>query len=169
MDITKLISKRFSCREFNEEEIREDELLTILEAGRLAPSARNHQPWRFLVLDGTDLEKVDGCTKCRYGAKTAILVCFNIDESSKNPKVTPDYGWIDCGIALTQMVLVAQSLGLATCIVGAYDSDSARRAFNLPENIIPYQFLMVGHAATDPGPMHFERKALDEIVVHGHF
>lgn len=164
MDVMEAMRTRYSCRKFTDEQ-----LAAILEAGRIAPSAINRQPWRFVVLQGDDLAKVDACSRCRYGAPTAVLVCFDGDESAKNPAVTPDYGWIDCGLALMQMALEAENLGLGSCIVGAYEPAVAREVFNIPDNVTPYQFLMVGHADAAPSKMHEERRPLDEIVVRGGF
>ena len=169
MEFMDLIKERYSCRKFTDQQLTDDELNAILEAGRLAPSAINRQPWRFLVLQGADLEKVDECSKCRYGAPTAILVCFDRTESAKNPDVTPDYGWIDSGLALMQMALEADNLGLSSCIVGAYDPAIATEVFNIPDHIVTYQFLMIGHADAEPAPRHFERRPLEEVVVHGSF
>lgn len=169
MNVTEAMENRFSCRKFTSDQLTGDELNAILEAGRIAPSACNYQPWRFIVLQGEDLAKVDACSKCRYGAQTAILVCFNKDESAKNPAVTPDYGWIDCGLAIMQMAIEAESLGVASCIVGAYDPEEARRALSIPDNLTTYQFLMLGHADSEPSKMHFDRRPMSEIVVYGGF
>lgn len=172
MELEELMQQRYSCRKFADTPVIEAELAAILEAGRIAPSAVNRQPWRFVVCQSDEeLRRVDATTKCRYGAPLAILVCFDATESAKNPEVTPDYGWIDCGLALMQMALEAEKLGLASCIVGAYDPAKAAEAFNVPNDITTYQYLMIGHAAADahPSKMHDERRPLDEIVAHGTF
>lgn len=170
MDIMDFMKDRYSCRKFTDEQLTDGQLESILEAGRLAPSAINRQPWRFLVLQGSDeLAKVDECTKCRYGAPTAILVCFNRDESAKNPEVTPDYGWIDCALAIMQMSLEAEAQDIGSCIVGAYDPGVATEVFNIPDNMVTFQFLMLGHPDAEPGPKHFERRPMDEILLRGSF
>lgn len=170
MELMKIMLDRYSCRKFTSEQIPESCLTQILEAGRIAPSAVNRQPWRFLVLQGSDeLANVDECSKCRYGAPTAILICFDNEVSAKNPAVTPDYGWIDCGLAMMQMALAAESQGIASCIVGAYDPETARKVFKLPDNIVTYQFLMLGYPDAEPSPKHEERLSLDEIVHRGSF
>lgn len=169
-DILQIMRDRYSCRKFTDEQLTDDELRFILEAGRIAPSACNNQPWRFIVLWGEEgLAKVDACCKCRYGAQVAILLCFDQSVSAKNSEVTPDYGWIDCGLALMQMVLVADSLGLGSCIVGAYEPKVAREILHLPDDLITYQFLMLGHEEAGPSHMHEDRHSLDEIVIEGGF
>lgn len=170
MDLMELMGQRYSCRRFTDEQLTDEELATILEAGRIAPSACNNQPWRFIVLQSEEeLAKVDACSKCRYGAQTVILVCFDKEASAKNPDVTPDYGWIDCGLALMQMALAAENLGIASCIVGAYEPAKAREALNIPDNLITYQFLMLGHSDMQPSRMHYDRLPMEQIVIRGGF
>lgn len=175
MELLKLMKERYSCRSFADDQISDDQLNTILEAGRISPSAINRQPWRFLVIQsGEGLAKVDACSRCRYGAPTAILVCFDNDVSAKNPVVVPDYGWVDCGIAIGQMALAAEAAGVQSCIVGAYDPQIAREKFALPENLVPFQFLMLGYAAqgksgAEPSPRHEERLSLAELVTREAF
>lgn len=175
MDLLELMRKRYSCRRFAADQISDEQLEAILEAGRLSPSAVNRQPWRFLVIQSQDaLSRVDHCGKCRYGAPTAILVCFDNDTSIKNPAVVPDYGWVDCGIAIGQMALAAESVGVQSCIVGAYDPQVAREQFGIPAHLVPFQFLMLGYAdpsdpASEPSIRHTERLSLDELVIHDSF
>ncbi len=172
MDILELMKARYSCRKFSEEQISDDQLNAILTAGKLSPSAINKQPWRFLVLNTPEgLEKVDACSRCRYGAQTVVLICFDKDVSAKNPVVVPDYGWVDCGICIGQMALAAEAVSVQSCIVGAYDPPQAREIFNIPENLVPFQFLMLGIAdkTCKPNTPHNERHDLDEIVWHESF
>ena len=67
------------------------------------------------------------------------------------------------------MALEAEELGLGSCIVGAYDPDVARKEFNLPKNIVPYLFLMVGQTDMPPSEMHKERTDLKDTVFNGTF
>lgn len=169
MELMELMRSRYSARGFSEEPVSEEALAQILEAGRIAPSARNFQPWRFLVVQSEEgLAKVDECSPCRYGAPVAVLVCFDKEKSAKS-EVVPDYGWVDCGLAVMQMTLMAKELGVDSCIVGMFHPVKARELFNIPENVVPYQFLMLGHSQVEPGPNHFDRRPLEEIVVSERF
>lgn len=169
MELMELMRARYSARGFSAEQIGDAELGRILEAGRIAPSAINRQPWRFVVIRSEEgLAKVDECSPCRYGASTAVLVCFDIEESAKS-EVVPDYGWVDCGLAVMQMTLMAKELGIDSCIVGRFEPALARELFNLPENVVPYQFVMLGRSQVNPGPKHFDRRPLEEIVVSERF
>lgn len=165
MELMELMQRRYSVRGFLPEQVCEADLAQILEAGRIAPSAINRQPWRFVLVQSEEgLAKVDACSPCRYGAPTAVLVCFDVEESAKS-EVVPDYGWVDCGLAVMQMTLMAKELGIDSCIVGRFEPGKARELFNLPENVVPYQFVMLGRSAVEPGPWHAERRSLEEIVV----
>lgn len=169
MELMDLMRSRYSARGFSPDQVADVEMEQILEAGRIAPSAINRQPWRFLAIrDSEGLAKVDECSPCRYGASAAVLVCFDIDESAKS-EVVPDYGWVDCGLAIMQMSLMAKSIGIDSCIVGKYDPEKARELFNIPENVVPYQFVMLGHSCVEPGPFHASRRPVDEVVVNEAF
>lgn len=170
MEFNTVLKNRYACRKFSDKAVSSNNLMAVLEAGRIAPSAINKQPWRFLVLEGKDeLAQVDAVTKNRYGAPVAILICFDKNVSAKNPAVVPDYGWVDCGLALMQMALEATNVGLASCIVGAYNKDFARSEFHIPEHIEPYQFLMLGYPDMGPAARHEERKPLEELIIKGSF
>ena len=170
MDALELMKSRYSCRKFADEPVSDNDLNAVLEAGRVAPSAVNRQPWRFLVVQHEEgLKKVDQASRCRYGAPVVILVCFADEESAKNEAVVPDYGWVDCSLAIMQMVLEAESRGLGTCIVGAYDPQIARELFAIPEGITPVQFVMLGHPAMGPSTRHEERRPLSAILVRESF
>lgn len=170
MDALKLMKNRYSCRKFSSTPPTNDQLNSILEAGRIAPSAKNKQPWRFLVVQSeAGLAKVDKTSPCRFGAPIAILVCFDKNASEKNPKVNPDYGWVDCGIAITQMALEAEAQGLGSCIVGMFEPDAVRQEFQIPTNIVPYLYLMVGYTEKPPASKHEERLPLEDLVFYETF
>ena len=73
---------------------------------------------------------------------------------------------IDCAIVQTHMMLKATDLGLGTCWVGRIIPEDVKKAFNLPENLVVYGFLVMGYPADDcePSPRHYERLSLDETV-----
>ncbi len=167
MDVLKLMKDRYSCRKFSDKLLTKDQVNNILEAGRVAPSAKNKQPWRFLVIETTEgLNKVGKTSPCRFDAPVAILVSFDKTASEKNPKVNPDYGWIDCGIAISQMALEAEAQGLGSCIVGMYEPDAVRTEFNLPEDFVPYLYLMVGYTDKPASHLHTDRLPLSDLVTY---
>ena len=86
MDFTELAQARYSVRKFSDKAMEPEVLILILEAGLLAPTAKNNQPQRIYVLQSKEaLDKLDSLTHCRYGAGTVLLFTYNTDEDWKNP------------------------------------------------------------------------------------
>ena len=78
MDFMEVLKKRYSCKKFDGRKIRKEQLDAILEAGRLAPTAKNLQEQKIYVVQSDEgLEKIDRITPCRYGAGTVLLVAFD--------------------------------------------------------------------------------------------
>ena len=84
MEYEKLITERYSVRNFRPEHLSAEDISKILEAAHKAPTGCNYQPQRILVLNNErSLEKLKKCTKCHFNAPTAMLVCYNEGESWK--------------------------------------------------------------------------------------
>lgn len=169
MDFLTLVGHRYSCREFSDKQLTDEELNVILEAVRKSPSARNLQPTRLCVVQSPEgLAKIDECTRCRYGAPTVIIAAYDHDVSSHptpdHGPETCDFGDIDTTIALTNIDDAVASLGLGGCWVGAFDPRKVRELFNVPESYRLVELFMVGHPKAAPGPKHTERRAMGEIV-----
>ena len=78
MDFRKVIENRYSCKKYSERPVEAEKLTAILDAGRLAPTAKNLQEQHIYVLQSAEmLAKVDSVTPCRYGAPTVLVVAFN--------------------------------------------------------------------------------------------
>ncbi len=117
MDISEIIRGRRAIRQFKQEMPAEEEVKSILEAGRWAPSGMNNQPWRFLVIK--DKKQKDGLAKfTKYGdtikdAPAVIAVCMDITDSYNRDK-----DLMAIGACIQNMLLQAHSMGLATCWLG---------------------------------------------------
>lgn len=117
-DFLTLVGHRYSCREFYDKQLTDEELNVILEAVRKSPSARNLQPTRICVVQSPEgLAKIDECTRCRYGAPTVLIAAYDHDVSSHptpdHGPETCDFGDIDTTIALTNIDDAVASLGSA--------------------------------------------------------
>ena len=171
MSFTTLVRQRYSVRKFDPTPIPRDQLQMILEAGRLAPTARNLQPQRILVLQEEALEKLKDCTPCIYGQTAALVVCYDKTESWKS-RSGREIGDVDGSIVLTQMMYQAQELGIGSLIVGIYKEEPLRAHFHIPEQLEIVCLLMLGYPAEDAEPhpqLHFTRKPLEETVFYGSF
>ncbi len=173
MDLMKLMKERYSCRRFEEKPVPREVIRTILEAGRVAPTAHNEQPQRILVIDEKEmLEKLDRCTKCRFGAPAALLVCY--DKTACWHRTRYDNapsGEVDVGIVTTHMMLMAYSLGIGTTWVMHFDPAAVRSEFALPDNYEPTAILVMGYPAADasPAPAHAENKPMEQLVCYNKF
>ena len=166
MDFLKLCSDRYSLRSFADAPISDEVLNQILEAGRLAPTAMNLQPQRVFVIRSEEaLSKMRTVKKC-YGSNTVLMICGDTDVACNQPIVDHCMAEMDCTIATTQMMLAAQSLGVGSCWICAFDAPAMAKVFELPENLTPYILLALGYPSdtAEPNPRHFQRHPLEDTV-----
>ncbi len=171
MDFLELSQKRYSVRKFSDKAVETEKLKKILEAGRLAPTAKNSQSHKIFVLQSEEsLNRVRNVTKMTYNAPVVLMVCYDKTLSYKNAGDTriPNYdgGEVDASIVTTQMMLEATELNLGTLWARGFDSQDIYNAF--PE-IASYELvclLAIGYEAADstPSPRHADRKPLSETV-----
>ncbi len=169
MTFIELAQQRYSVRKFSDKPVEDDKLERVLQAGRLAPTAKNIQPQRIYVAKSPQaLEKLNKCSPCIFGAPVALIVCYDESVSWVRSRDNKNYGEVDAAIVATHMILQARELGLGTVLVGVFDAEELRRAFNLPENLVPSLLIPLGYAAADaaPAPMHEQRKPLAETVIY---
>jgi len=167
MDFFELLKQRYSVRKFSDMKVEDEKINKILEAGRLAPTACNFQPQRYIVIKSAEgLEKLKKCTKYTFGAPMAILVCYNKKESWKRSYDRADSGETDASIAVTQMMLSLVGMGLGSTWVGYFDPAAIRSEFGIPENLIPHALLPIGYPADDARPSsgHGQRRPLSEVT-----
>ena len=167
MEFTEVIKNRYSCRSFDTRKIDRTDLDAILEAGRLAPTAKNLQEQKIYVAESEEaLAKIDKSTPCRYGAPAVIVVAFD----SKNVFVYPggkrDSGVEDATIVATHMILAAKNAGVETCWVNFFDPAELAKDLGLPENEEILMGMPIGYAGekAKPSVNHTTRKALSETV-----
>ncbi|HPY68023.1 MAG TPA: nitroreductase family protein [Bacteroidales bacterium] len=169
MEFSDLIRSRESVRNYDPDRPVPPEILTrILDAGRLAPSARNLQPVRFMVISSDDmLEKVRKCYH-RDWFKDAphILVVAGLKDQAW-VRSYDGYNSIetDLAIALTHMILAAENEGVATCWIGAFDPTILREALDIPANQVIFGITPLGYpkAGYEKSGIK-QRKPLDDIV-----
>ncbi len=169
MEFLKVIKERYSCKKYDGRSVEREKLNAILNAGRLAPTAKNLQEQRIYVIEGDEnLKKVDSITPCRYNAGTCLLVAFNKDTVFTYPNSDRNSGIEDATIVATHMILAAANEGVNSCWVNCLDIDKAKELFNLPDNEEVLMIMDLGYAAADAemNPNHNKRKDLKETVVY---
>ncbi len=170
MEYQKLIEERYSVRKFTDEPLTREQIVEVLEAGRIAPTARNSQPHRiWVVTKPEDLAKIDECSPCRYNAPAVLICAFSKEatfthEDAKNGDWS--YGFVDGSIVFTQMLLKIHDMGLGACWVGLFDGPKVQELFGLPDDVTVFSLLPFGHIpeGTVPNPRHFERLPLEQTV-----
>lgn len=169
MEFTDVIKNRYSCKKFADKPVAKERLEAVLQAGRLAPTAKNLQEQRIYVAESPQsLAKIDKITPCRYGAPTVLVVAFNKHNVFTYPGGKRDSGAEDASIVATHILLAAANAGLDSCWINYFDPDLAARELGLPEEEEVLMLLDLGHAAPDAAPMpaHASRKELSETVVY---
>lgn len=168
MEFKQVIETRYSCKKYSERPVEPEKLEAILNAGRLAPTAKNLQEQRIYVLQSPEaLAKVDALTPCRYGAPTVLAVAFDRNNVFTYPGGKRDSGIEDASIVATHLMLAAADAGVDSCWLNFFDPDRAAAELGLPENEEVLMLLDLGYAASEggePKPNHFSRKPLGETV-----
>lgn len=157
MEVFKIISERRTIRKYRKEPIPEDALERILEAGRLAPSAGNRQPWSFIVVKDESIKSrlVDACRGQKFvGEAGAVIVILGDQNISRWYRQDPI-------IAASFMTLEAYEEGLGVCWIGAFEEDKVKQILKIPENLSVIILLTVGFP--DEKPPSRPRKSREEI------
>lgn len=167
-----LASRRYSCRKYDSRPVEPEKLELILEAGRIAPSAVNFQPWHFYVIQkSNDLSLLHQVYHREWlqSAPCVIVICGDHNSAWKRKGDGKDHCDIDLSIATDHMTLQATELELATCWICNFDPDKISELLNLPEEMEPAVLLPVGYPLDEVNPdRHGEkRKPLSEIVSYG--
>jgi len=175
LSFLQLVRSRRSIRRYLDKPVEREKVLTCIEAARLAPSADNVQPWRFLILDESDLRTrfakaifsgIYSISKFAVKAPVLILILARLDIiANRIGKQIQNisYYYIDIGIAGEHIVLQAEELGLGTCWIGWFNPRKARKFLKIPRKYKIVSLMAVGYYEKKPSKDR-KRKALQEIV-----
>lgn len=168
MDFLTLAKRRFSVRQYRPDPVPEEKLKYVLEAGRIAPSAVNYQPWRFLVFRQKEkLEILHTLYHREWFREAPVVIVILADhQRSWRRKEGKDHADIDVAITADHMTLAAADIGLGTCWVCNFDKEKTIHALQLPEHLEPVVFLPLGFTdqVPDPDRHQVKRKPLSEIT-----
>lgn len=171
MEFYDVIRRRLSVRAYKPDPVPEEVLRRILEAARLAPSAKNYQPWRFIVVTDEKIrqELVPACRGQSFIAQAPVVICAcAIEEQAwKGMGGYWSAAEVDVTIALEHLILAATAEGLGTCWIGAFIEAEVKRVLQIPEGVKPVALTPLGYPAQEPKPR--PRKALEEIVCYNRF
>ncbi len=165
MTVFEAIKRRYSCRSYQEKNIEQEKLDKLLEAARLAPSAKNTQDWRFVVVTDKEIKAEVATTTNRpevfVKAGAIIVACSNDDYVMQCGQAI---GPIDVSIALEHICLQATELGLATCWIGSFKSEKVRTILGIPDDINIIELMAVGYPADSAKQPN--RLSIDEITCY---
>ena len=167
MEFKDVVKMRYSCKKYSDRPLEREKLDAILEAGRLAPTAKNLQEQRIYVLQSEEiLKKIDEVTPCRYNAPTVLAVAYDKENVFTYPGGRMDSGAEDAAIVATHMMLAATDEGVDSCWLNKFDPDKVAEALGLPENEQVIMLLDLGYAAEGAGPLenHGKRKEIKDTV-----
>ena len=169
MEFTEVVKNRYSCKSFDGRKVDPDSLTRILEAGALAPTAKNLQEQHIYVLEKEeDLKKIDAVTPCRYNAATVLVVAFDKNNVFTYPGEKRTSGVEDASIVATHMILAAANEDVDSCWLNYFDPDKLHDELDLPENEEVLMVMDLGYDKEGLGPLdnHFKRKPLSETVTY---
>lgn len=155
MEFKELVNKRYSCRKFQDISVEREKIIRCIESARIAPSACNAQPWKFIAVDDFELkQKISEAAASgiyrfsRFIRSAPVLILVLADKGSFLAKAgslvrNTRFYLMDIGIVSEHIVLQATELGLGTCYVGWLNEKAVKKLLNIPKNIeIPLMICM---------------------------
>lgn len=172
--VFEIIKKRRSIRRFKDIPVEDEKILKIIEAARLAPSATNRQPWRFIaVKDKELLTKISSSLGIiNRWAKTAplLIVCCSVKKSLITHRIAErlskiPFHILDVAIATEHIVLEAEELGLSSCWIGWFNEKSIKQILEIPDNWKIIALLAIGYKDENYIPNPQQRLPLKDILI----
>ncbi len=166
MNVMESVQNRFSVRSYLQKSVEPERLQRLLEAARLAPSARNLQEWRFVVVtnEGTRERLMHAAQEQRFVGEAPVVIAACAEDVEHVMPCGQLSHPIDVAIALEHIALQAVDEGLGTCWIGAFDEAQVKEILGIPDEVRVVQLMTVGYPAVAPGPK--TRKPLNEIVMY---
>ena len=171
--VLKEIKNRRSARSYLDKKIPEEVLHKVLEAARLAPSASNRQPWKFVIVQDKELKKkvmeaslLHNRIQSFIAEASAIIAGCATNTNHIMPNGVYSYP-VDLAIALDHLSLQVAKEGLGTCWIGAFDQDQMREVLHIPGDVIVVCLMTIGYPAG--AEFKSSRKPLEEIVCYDYY
>ncbi len=169
MNVLDAIKQRRSIRAFQDKPIEEEKLRRVLEAGRLAPSAKNRQEWRYVLVKEKELRRkvAVACNNQYFIAEAPVVIvgCATMADyvlTCGQPAYT-----INVSISMDHMTLQAVDEGLGTCWIGAFKEDEVKRLLGIPQDMRVVEVMPLGYPRFQPEPK--PRMKLEEIVFYDRY
>ena len=161
MNFSELINKRESCRSYNGASVEREKIANCIDAARLAPSACNSQPWKFIVVDEAEKhskmadfvhDKILGMNK--FAEKAGAFIVVIEEKAVLSAKIaekikSQNYAQMDLGMAVENLCLMAAEQGLGTCILGWFEEKNIKKLLNIPSSRRVRLVISIGTPETD--------------------
>lgn len=176
MKFQDLILQRQSVRKYINQPVEKEKLMLCLEAARMAQSASNGQPWKFIVIDEPELkekiaaETYDLLTKFnKFTHQAPVIIAITLEKPPLHTRVggrikKKEWKLIDIGIAAEHFCLQATELGLGTCMLGWYNEKSIKKLLNIPEKKSLALLISLGYFPEDYKLREKIRKPMEDII-----
>ena len=169
MDVYEAIARRCSVRGFRHQAVEDDKLRRVLEAGRIAPSARNRQERKFIVVRDPGLRQrlAEAAGQAFIAEAPVVIATIGLTpQAVMTCRIPTDP--VDGAIAIDHMTLAAVAEGLGTCWIGRFDQDACRDILGVPEAAQIIQLLLMGYPA-GPAKTDKPRKPFEQVVCYERF
>jgi nitroreductase len=172
MTFLDLVRRRYSVRAYRPDPVPDELLASVLEAGRLAPTAANKQPFRIVVLNTRGREaELQRIFDRDWFVQAPLVLCVCAVPAEAWRRSMYDgrsHADVDAAIVMDHLILAAADVGLGTCWIAAFDPAAAREVLAVPPDVEPMLFTPLGYPAADASPSarHGERRPLEELVRH---
>ena len=166
-DFLDLAAERYSCRKFSDRPVEDEKIQQILQAGRLAPTAKNGQPQFIYVVKSKEMrEKLKDVSPCTFDAPVVFVMCGDVKDSWHDPFTGRPRAEMDVSIITTHMMLEAADIGLGSTWVCMVNPHKIHTLLEMPDNLYPYCILPVGYPAEDaqPSDRHTSRREITEFT-----
>ena len=178
-DTLDLITSRQSNRKYSDKPVEKEKLERIVEAGRMAPSACNAQPWKFVVVTDSELivriaeaasAKLTGMNS--FVDQAPVILVIVREQPNMSSKVggtikNKDYSLIDIGIAAENICLQARAEGIGSCIIGWFDERQLKKLLSIPRPKRVELIITLGYSLSHPREK--KRKPAKEIVSYNKY
>ena len=175
MELLELIKIRQSVRKYTDQSVEKEKIDRCLEAARVAPSASNSQPWKFVIVDDKNLkDKVARATFSnavsfnRFALQAPVIVVIVLEKSKLITQIggqikNKEWALIDIGIAAEHFCLQAAELDLGTCMIGWFNENRIKELLNIPDNKTIGLVITLGYPPNDYPLRDKIRKSISEI------
>jgi len=166
LGVFEAIRWRRSVRSYEEREVEDWKLRRVLEAGRLAPSGRNRQIWRFVVVRDEDRRRrlMEACRMQRFVAEAPVVIAAVANETHHKTGSGKPAHPVDIAIAVDHMILAATELGLGTCWIASFEHDAVADVLAIPTNKEVVVLFTLGYPKGGWAPRQPQRLPLEEII-----